>query len=83
MRDLAGRIRRLEKRFGDPVETEFSRRLRKRIESARERLAEARQRGAFGHSKDGSACEARRRQIRQILGLVPGVLKLNDGGKPR
>jgi hypothetical protein len=42
------RIRRLEEKYGlGPVETEFSRRLRERIEEGRRRLAETQERGEW------------------------------------
>ena len=42
MRALHRRLLRLEDRFGPPVETEYSRELRRRIEAGRRRVAEAR-----------------------------------------
>ncbi len=45
MRTIIRRLRRLEDRFGPPVETEFTRRLRERIKAERQRVAEARERG--------------------------------------
>jgi hypothetical protein len=41
VKTIIRRLRRLEDRFCPPVETEFSRRLRKRAEAARRRLAES------------------------------------------
>ena len=45
MTTVMKRIRRLENRFGPAMETEFSRRLRLRLEAARWRLQEAEERG--------------------------------------
>jgi hypothetical protein len=45
VRTVVRRLRRLEDRFGPAMETEFSRRLRERIEAGRRRVAEARERG--------------------------------------
>ena len=42
MRALQRRLLRLEDRFGPPVETEYSRELRRRIEAGLRRVAEAR-----------------------------------------
>jgi hypothetical protein len=51
MKRIGRRIRRLEERFGlGPVETEFSRRLREKIEEGRRRLAEANERGEWSGS---------------------------------
>ena len=45
MKSIDRRIRRLEEKYGlGPVETEFSRHLRERMEHGRRRLAEARER---------------------------------------
>jgi hypothetical protein len=41
MKAIVRRLRRLEDRFYPSVETEFSRRLRERVEAARRRLAES------------------------------------------
>jgi hypothetical protein len=41
MKTIIRRLRRLEDRFCPPVETESWRRLRERIEAARQRLAES------------------------------------------
>jgi hypothetical protein len=43
MKSISRRIRRLEERFGPPVETEFTRRLRERIEAGRRRVAQWRE----------------------------------------
>jgi hypothetical protein len=40
MRALQRRLLRLEDRFGPPVETEYSRELRRRMEAGRRRVAE-------------------------------------------
>jgi len=47
MKAIIRRLRKLEERFGPPVETESTRRLRKRIEAGLRRLAEARERGEW------------------------------------
>ena len=39
MRTISRRLVRLEDRFGPPIETEFSRRLRARLEARRRRVA--------------------------------------------
>ena len=44
MKSISRRIRRLEESFGPPVETEFARRLRERIEAGRRRVAQWRAR---------------------------------------
>ena len=62
MRTIIRRLRRLEDRFGPPVETEFSRRLRERIEAARRRLAEY-------EAKDGRVCNAGAREREDLSGL--------------
>ena len=41
MKAIIRRLRRLENRFGPPVETRFTRQLRQRIEEGRRRVAEA------------------------------------------
>jgi hypothetical protein len=41
MRAITRRLRRLEDRFGPPVETEYSRELQRRIEAGRRRVAAA------------------------------------------
>jgi len=43
MKNISRRIRKLEERFGPPVETEFTRRLRERIEAGRRRVAQWRE----------------------------------------
>ncbi len=43
MKVMIRRLRRLEERFGPPVETEFTRRLRERIEAGRRRVAKWRE----------------------------------------
>jgi hypothetical protein len=51
MKSINRRIRKLEEKYGlGPVETEFSRRLRERIEEGRRRLGEARERGEWSGS---------------------------------
>jgi hypothetical protein len=47
MKAIMRRLRRLEDRFGPPVETGFSPRLLKRVEEGRRRLAEAKERGEW------------------------------------
>jgi hypothetical protein len=47
MTTIIRRLRKLEKRFGPPVETEHTRRLRARLEAGRRRLAEAQERGEW------------------------------------
>jgi hypothetical protein len=42
MKAIARRLRRLEDRYGPPVETEYSRELQRRIEAGCRRVAEAR-----------------------------------------
>jgi hypothetical protein len=42
MKAMDRRLRRLEDRYGPPVETEYSRELQRRIEAGRRRVAEAR-----------------------------------------
>lgn len=69
MRAIQSRLRSLEVRLGPPIESEFSRRLRERIEAARQRVAAARARGELGPPEEGQACEARRRRLRQALGF--------------
>ena len=44
MKNITSRILRLEERFGPPVETESTRRLRERIEAGRRRVAQWRER---------------------------------------
>jgi hypothetical protein len=41
MKAIARRLRRLEDRYGPPVETEYSRELQRRIEAGCRRVAEA------------------------------------------
>ncbi len=45
MKSVDRRLLKLNDRFGPAIETEFSRRLRERIITARRRIAEARERG--------------------------------------
>ena len=57
MKSISRRIRRLQERFGlEPVETEFSRRLRERIQEGWRRRVEARERGEWsgpvGHDEE-------------------------------
>ena len=47
MTAIIRRLRKLEERFGPPVETAYTRRLRERIEEGRQRLAEAKKRGEW------------------------------------
>jgi hypothetical protein len=53
MKTITRRLHRLEDRFGLQPETEFDRRLRARIDAARRRLAEARERGELGRPRLG------------------------------
>ena len=61
MKAVTWRIRRLEEKFGPPVETEFSRRLRERLDAAERRVAAAEERGELkpvaevrpGHAQHG------------------------------
>jgi hypothetical protein len=57
MKTIDRRLRRLEDRFCPPVETEFDRQLRARIEAGRRRLAEAKERGEWCGSIDSGERE--------------------------
>jgi len=62
------RLRRLEERFGPQVETEFTRRLRARMEAGRRRLAEAQARGEWsGAVNDQGKEDLRGLTVREIL----------------
>jgi hypothetical protein len=67
MRSIDRRVRRLEDRFGSAVETEFSRRLRERLEAARRRLQEAEERGLYKPPERGPLFEFHQRRLRQAL----------------
>jgi len=57
MRTIVRRLRRLEDRFCPPVETEFDRQLRARIEAGRRRVAEAKEHGEWCASVEGDEGE--------------------------
>ena len=63
MKAVIRRLRRLEERFGPPVETEFTRRLRERMEAGRRRVEEARERGELGPPPSGPLFEAQRKRL--------------------
>jgi hypothetical protein len=69
MKTISRRIRRLEERFRlGPVETEFSRRLRERIEEGRRRLAEAKERIEWsGPVHDGEGEDRTGLSVTEIL----------------
>ena len=85
MRGLARRIRRLEEQFGPPIETEFSRRLRKRLESARQRIAAAGGERSELVPKQQSASEEYRLQVltRAAMRIARGIEERNRRGRPR
>jgi hypothetical protein len=60
MRSISRRIRKLEERLGPPVETEYTRRLRERIEAGRRRLAQWRE-------QDGISVSDQDRENREDL----------------
>ena len=72
MRAVIRRLRRLEDRFGPPIETEFSRRLGERLEGGRRRLAQLRGEAGISISE----------QIREnLVGL--GVTEILQRGRER
>jgi hypothetical protein len=62
VKTIIRRLRRLEDRFCPPVETEFSRHLRERIEAGRRRLAES-------DGLDGRVSTAGDREHEDVSGL--------------
>lgn len=68
MKTIIRRLHRLENRFCPPVETESTRRLRRRLEAARRRLAEARERGEWcGSIDDGEREDLTGLSVTEIL----------------
>ena len=60
MKAISRRLRQLEENLGAGPETEFTRRLRERIEAGRRHLAEARATGEYQVPESGPLFEARR-----------------------
>jgi hypothetical protein len=69
MKTITRRLCRLEERLGLQPETEFDRRLRARIEEARQRLAEARERGELQPPETGPFVETHRRRFMEAFGI--------------
>jgi hypothetical protein len=63
MKSIIRRIRRLEERSGPAGETEFTRRLRERLDVGRRRVAESQERGELGPPDTGPLFEARRQRL--------------------
>jgi hypothetical protein len=74
MKTIIRRVRRLEDRLGPPVETEFSRCLRERIDAGRRRLAES-------CPQDGRMRNTVARERQDISGL--GVEQILRSGRER
>jgi hypothetical protein len=75
MKTIIRRLRRLEDRLGPPVETEFSRCLRERIEAGRRRLAES-------GPQDGRMRNTGAREPQDISGLsVEQILRRGREGE--
>jgi len=72
MKLVSRRLRRLEERFGPAIETEFTRRLRERIEAGRRRVAVAAaqvQQGQLCQPDAGRMPDAQRERLREIVGF--------------
>jgi len=68
MKIIIRRLRKLENRFGPPVETRFTRLLRQRIEEGRQRVAQARERGeCCGSVGDDDVDDLRGLSVNEIL----------------
>jgi hypothetical protein len=70
MKSIVRRLHRLEESLGVGPETEFTRRLRERIEAARRRLAEARERGELGPPPSGPYFEARGKRFLEEMARI-------------
>jgi hypothetical protein len=91
MKAVIRRLRKLEERFGPPVETASTRRLRARIEAGRRRLAEAQERGEWcgpvgDHHGENLAGLATIRQVaskhRGVKRDLSGVTRRHAGIRP-
>jgi hypothetical protein len=73
MKTIIRRLRRLEDRFGLPVETEADRILLARIEAGRRWLAEARERGELGPPEPAAMPESHRRRLLEAVRFRPAT----------
>jgi hypothetical protein len=74
MKAITRRLRKLEDRFGPPVETESSRRLRERLEAGRRRVAELR----------GRPVQAPQRQnVTNVRPSMEAIVKILQSGRQR
>ena len=82
MKAFIRRLRRLEEeRFGTAADSEFTQRLRERIEAGRRRVAEAQERGELGPPDRGPYFEARHRQYMEAMARLwrEGKMRRNRG----
>ena len=69
MKLVSRRLRRLEDRLGPAVETEFTRRLRARIEEGLRRVAAARGDQQQCQLEGGQMPESQRQRLREMVGF--------------
>jgi hypothetical protein len=70
MKSISRRIRKLEERLGPPVETEYTRRVRERLEAAQRRLAQLQERCELGPPQTGPLVETRHRRFSEAMARI-------------